>query len=62
MVSLSIVITDDKKKETNETFCLVIDLSSLPSGVVIGTPSQAVVTIVDTTKCKVHSSKSINVI
>ena len=52
MVSFSIMITDDKKKENNETFRLVIDPYSLPSGVVVGTPDKPTITIVDTTKRK----------
>ena len=51
-VSFSILITNDNKKEENEIFHLVIDSSSLPDGVVVGTPSQAIVTIVDVT-CKI---------
>ena len=51
-VPLRILITDDSKKERNETFRLVIDSSSLPDGVVVGTPSQAMITIVDVPKCK----------
>ena len=49
-VSFSILITNDNKKEENETFHLVIDSSSLPDGVVVDTPSQAVITIVDVTR------------
>ena len=49
-VSFSILITNDNKKEENETFHLVIDSSSLPDGVVVDTPSQAVMTIVDVTR------------
>ena len=52
MVPFSILITDDKKKEDNETFRLVIDPYSLPNGVAVGTPNKATITIVDTTKCK----------
>ena len=55
MVSFSILITNDNKKENNETFRLVIDPYSLPDDVIVGTPSQATVTIVDITKCKVLS-------
>ena len=54
-ISFSILITNDNIKEDNETFRLVIDADSLPDDVIIGTPSQATVTIVDTTKCKVLS-------
>ena len=54
-VSFSILITNDNIKENNETFHLVIDADSLPDHVIVGTPSQATVTIVDTTKCKVLS-------
>ena len=52
-VSFSILITNDNKKEENETFHLVIDPSSLPNHVNVGTPSQAIITIVDVTKCKI---------
>ena len=52
-VSFSILITNDNKREKNETFHLVIDSSSLPDGIVVDTPSQAVITIVDVTKCKI---------
>ena len=52
-VSFSILITNDNKKEKNETFHLVIDSSSLPDGVVVDTPSQAIITIVDVTKRKI---------
>ena len=51
-VSFSVLITNDNKREVNETFRLVIDSSSLPDRVVVGTPSQAVITIVDVTKRK----------
>ena len=53
MIPFSILITDDKKKENNETFRLVIDPHSLRNGVVVGPPNMATVTIVDTTKCKI---------
>ena len=53
MVPFSILITDDKKKENNETFHLVIDPYSLPNGVVVGTPNKATITIVDNTKGKI---------
>ena len=46
------MITDDNIKENNETFRLVIDPYSLPNGVVVATPDKALITIVDTTKCK----------
>ena len=52
MVPFNIMITDDKKKEKNETFRLVIDPHSLPNGVVVATPDKPTITIVDTTKCK----------
>ena len=51
-VPFNIMITDDNIKENNETFRLVIDPHSLPNGVVVGTPDKAMITIVDTTKCK----------
>lgn len=49
-VSFDISITNDNRREDNETFRLVIDSSSLPDGVVVGSPSQALITIVDKTK------------
>ena len=52
-ISFRISITQDNKKENNETFYLVIDPSSLPNGVAVGSPAQAKVTIVD----KSNSSK-----
>ena len=52
-ISFSILITNDNIKENNETFHLVIDPDSLPDDVIIGTPRQVTVTIMDTTKCKV---------
>ena len=48
-LSFRISITNDNRRENNETFYLVIDSSSLPNGVVVGSPSQAKVTIVDIT-------------
>ena len=48
-ISFQISITNDNKKESNETFYIVIDSSSLPNGVVVGSPDQAKVTIVDKT-------------
>ena len=47
--SFRISITNDNIRENNETFYLVIDSSSLPDGVIVGTPSQAIITIVDET-------------
>ena len=47
-VPFDIPITDDRILEANETLMLTIDSSSLPpSGVSVGTPGQATVTIVD---------------
>ena len=50
--SFPIFITNDNKRESNETFNLVIDSLSLPDGVVIGSLGQATITIVDKTKSK----------
>ena len=52
-VSFSILITYDNEREKNESFLLVIDSSSLPDGVVIDAHSQAIITIVDATKCNI---------
>lgn len=52
VVPFNILITDDNEIEKNENFRLVIDSSSLPSGVVVGTPNKSTITIVDTTKRK----------
>ena len=40
-------ITDDMILEGNENFMLTINATSLPSGVMRGTPGEATVTIVD---------------
>ena len=48
--SFRISITNDNKKEINETFRLIIDSSSLPDGVVVGSRGQALITIVDKTR------------
>ena len=40
-------IRDDQLVEDNEHYYLIIDNSSLPNGVSLGTPSQATVTIID---------------
>ena len=53
MVPFSILITDDKKKEKDETFHLAIDQYSLPTDVIVGSSNTAMITIVDTTKCKI---------
>ena len=50
--SFRIAITNDNKRENNETFYLAVDSSSLPNGVVVGSPGQAKVTIVDKTSSK----------
>ena len=52
VVPFNISITDDSKIEKNENFHLVIDSSSLPGGVAVGTPKKTTITIVDTTKRK----------
>ena len=46
-VPFNIPITDDDILEGNENFLLTIESSSLPSGVTVGNPGQATVTIVD---------------
>ena len=59
MIPFSIVIADDKKKETNETFSLAIDPHPPRDGVVVVTPENAIITIVDANKCKLmHCSYS----
>ena len=45
-VPFSISINDDNIFEENENFTLTID-SSLPTGVMVGNPGQATVTIID---------------
>ena len=46
-VPLDIPINDDDIYEINENFTLTINSSSLPTGVTVGNPGQATVTIVD---------------
>ena len=46
-VSFDIPINDDDILEGNENFTLTIDPSSLPTGVTVGIPDQATVTVVD---------------
>ena len=43
--SFIVMINDDNVLENDETFTLNINPSSLPSGVTVGTPSQATMTI-----------------
>ena len=45
-VPLNISINDDNLFESNENFTLTIN-SSLPTGVMVGNPGQATMTIVD---------------
>ena len=47
MMPFDIPINDDAIIENNENFALTIDPSSLPTGVIVGSPDQAIVTIVD---------------
>ena len=54
-VVFDIAISDDSIFEDNENFILVINSSSLPSGVNVGNPGQAIVTIVDD-DCKLLAS------
>ena len=46
-VPFNIPINDDDILEINENFRLTIEQSSLPTGVFVGSPGQATVTIVD---------------
>ncbi len=46
-VPFDIPIYDDNILEGNESFILTISPSSLPTGVTVGDPGQATVTIVD---------------
>ena len=46
-VPFIVSITDDNTLESNENSILTINPSLLPSGVTIGDPGQATVTIVD---------------
>ena len=45
--TFNVPITDDNISEGNENFILTINSSSLPTGVTVGDPGQATVTIVD---------------
>ena len=54
-VSFNISINNDDTFEDNETFTLIINTSSLPSHVIVGSPGQATVTIVDD-DCKLFLS------
>ena len=47
MVTFDIPINDDDIFEGNENFMLTINPSSVPTGVTVGSPDQATVTIVD---------------
>ena len=46
-ITFSVSITDDNIREQSETFNLVIDESSLPSGVTSSDPNRTTVTIMD---------------
>ena len=46
-VTFDIAINNDDVYEGNENFMLTINLSTLPTGVTVGNPDQATVTIVD---------------
>ena len=46
-VSFNVSVYDDNILERNETFNLLINTSSLPSGVTVDDPGQTTVTIVD---------------
>ena len=46
-VTFSVSITDDNIREESETFNLIIDESSLPSGVTSSDPNRTTVTIID---------------
>ena len=45
--TVSIPVNDDDILEINEDFMVTIDASSIPGSVRLGTPSEAIVTIVD---------------
>ena len=45
--TFNIPIRNDNMVENNETFTLAIDSSSLPTGVMVGSPRQATVTIIN---------------
>ena len=47
IASFNIAITDNDILEINETFELVINVSSLPSDVTVGIPAKVTVIIVD---------------
>ena len=47
IVPFDIPITDDNFYEGNKNFTLFINSSYLPTGVIVGSPGQATVTIVD---------------
>ena len=47
IVSFDVPINDDMILEDDESLILTINPSSLPTGVIVGTPGQATVTIVD---------------
>ena len=46
-VVFNVTIVDDNVVETDENFTLTIDPSSLPSKILVGSPSQTRVTILD---------------
>ena len=46
-VTFNIQIINDNMVENNETFTLAIDSSSLPTGIMVDSPRQATVTIIN---------------
>ena len=50
--SIYINIINDNVVESRENFSLTIDPSSLPTGIIFGSPSQATVNIYDFYDCK----------
>ena len=54
IVQFNVSINDDDIFEDDETFNLSINLSTLPNKVIIGSPSQTTVIIVDDDGKKIH--------
>ena len=46
-ITFDVPINDDMMLEDDESLILTINPSSLPTGVIVGTPGEATVTIVD---------------
>ena len=54
IVQFTVLINDDDIFEDDETFNLSINSSTLPNKVIVGSPSQTTVTIVDNDGKKIH--------